>query len=411
MRIFILIAIVFLLSGCKNENTSSIAKDNLVGFEKDLAINNQDLIIVDQDYNKALKIAALEDKSIFIDFYTTWCAPCKTLDKLVFQNDSIKKILRTDFILLKYNAENDTVFHLSKKHHVSSYPTGLVLNKKGYVLNRKYGFRGNDFKSLSKSVLEFTNESIEFNKENKILVGYSNKIDVSKYPKFYTEYINRTNTKKNPTKINEYLNTKKDVLSEEYFSTLFYFAKEASDKIADKTLNNKEKYLELYGKTDSDILFYFLTSGKFKRAILEKSQIKYNEAVVFAKNSLSKEWTDDILPSYEIDLLKAKNKWDKVFEINKNLKNNGEFDNDYVNHFSWQVYKDCDDQKVIKKCIDWMKEVIDEEPTYLYLDTYAHLMYKSGNKEEAKNIALLALEAGKKEDERTASIEKLINKL
>jgi|GEM_PF-485329 len=411
MKTVKLIVIVLLLLGCKNEKKSSITKDNSIDVEQDLAINNQDLIVVDQDYDKALKIASKMDKSIFIDFYTTWCAPCKKLDKFVFQNDSIQQILKKDFILLKYNAENDTVFHLSKKHHVSSYPTGLVLNKKGYVSNRKYGFRGNDFQSLSKSVLEFTNESIELNKENEILEGYSNKIDASKYPEFYVDYINRTNTKKNTAKINEYLNTKKDVLSEEYFSTLFYFAKEASDKIADKTLNNKGKYLELYGKTDVDILFYFLTSGKFKRAISEKSQIKYNQAVVFAKNSLSKEWTDDILPSYEIDLLKTQNKWDKVFEINKNLKNNGKFDNDYINHFSWQVYKDCDDQKVIKKCLNWMKEVTDEEPTYLYLDTYAHLMYKSGNKEETNRIALLALKAGKKEDESTKGIEKLINKL
>uniref|UniRef100_UPI001443FC78 hypothetical protein n=1 Tax=Candidatus Ulvibacter alkanivorans TaxID=2267620 RepID=UPI001443FC78 len=121
--------------------------------------------------------------------------------------------------------------------------------------------------------------------------------------------------------------------------------------------------------TDVDILFYFMTSGKYKRAISEKSQLKYNEAIVFAKSALSKEWTDDILPSYEIDLLIAQNKWDKVFEIYKILKDNGEFDNGYINHFSWQVYKDCYDQEVLKKCLNWMKEVTEEEPTYLYLDT------------------------------------------
>ncbi|MEO0686349.1 MAG: thioredoxin family protein, partial [Cyanobacteria bacterium J06649_11] len=123
------------------------------------SIENPGLIIVDQDFMEATKIAKEQNKLLFIDFYTTWCAPCKQLDKLVFQDDSIKQILGEEFVLLKYDAENDTVFHLSKKHHVSSYPTAIVLNRDGYVVSRKYGFPGEDFQSLSKSVLDFTQES------------------------------------------------------------------------------------------------------------------------------------------------------------------------------------------------------------------------------------------------------------
>ena len=58
-----------------------------------------------------------------------------------------------------------------------------------------------------------------------------------------------------------------------------------------------------------------------------------------------------------------------------------------------------------------MKEVTNQEPTYGYLDTYAHLMYKSGDKKETKKIAQLAIEAGKKEDRNTKSVEKLLNNL
>ncbi|WP_417369555.1 thioredoxin family protein [Gelidibacter japonicus] len=405
MKTFKLIAIVFLLFGCKNDKSHSISQNH-----KSSTLSH-DLIVIDQDYNEALTIASKENKLIFIDFYTTWCAPCKKLDKLVFQNDSIKQILKKDIILLKYNAENDTVFNLSKKHHVSSYPSGLILHKDGYILNRKYGFPGEDFKSLSNNVLAFINESVNLNKKDKILKGYSNKIDASKYPKFYVDYINRTNTKINPSEVNDYFNATKDIFSEEYFSTLLYFAYNASDNIANTTLENRNKYLTLYGKTDVETLMYFLTSGKFERAIKEKNRKKYEEAVSFAKTGLSKEWTDDILPSFEKDYLKAQNKWNEVFEINKTLKDNGKFDNGYVNNFCWQVYQGCDDKEVIQKSLKWMEEVTDEEPTYEYLDTYAHLMYNSGNKSETKRIAQLAIEAAKKENEKSESMEELINKL
>jgi len=411
MKITQLIAIVILLFGFTNENYGLTTSGNPKEVNNHLAISTQTLIVIDQDYEKALKIASETEKLIFIDFYTSWCAPCKELDKLVLQNDSVQQILQKDFILLKYDAEIDSIFHLSKKHHVRSYPTGLILNSDAFVVNRKYGFPGNDFQSISNNLLEFTNKSIELNRDNKVLKGYSTKIDDSNYPLFYSDYVDRRNIKKDSSQINEYLLTEENTLTEEYFSTLIYFASDASDEVSDKILKNNEAYLELYGKLDVEILFYYLTVGKFRRAIAEKSQEKYAQSVAFAKATLSKRWTDDILPSFEIDLLKSQNKWDEVFEIYNTLKANGEMDNDYVNHFSWQVYKDCDDQKVIQKCLAWMKEVTDNEPTYQYLDTYAYLMYKSGDMVETSRIATLAVEAGKKEGDSTKSMQKLLAKL
>ncbi|GGH01942.1 hypothetical protein GCM10011416_20920 [Polaribacter pacificus] len=396
MKYISLIAVAVFLLGCNQKKNST---------------KTENFISIDQDYELALKTASKENKLLFIDFYTTWCAPCKEVDELVFQNDSIQQILKKDYVFLRYNAENDTVFHLSKKHHVSSYPTGLVLNSNGYVVNRKYGFPGDDFKSLSKSVLEFTTQSKELSKQAKFLDGYSNSISISKYPKFYIDYINRTNTKINPSELNAYWAKEQDVFSEEYFSTLIYFAREASNTISNTTLQNKKKYVALFGKTDVDILFYFLTSGKFNTAILEKDQLKYDEAIVFAKEALSKSWTDDILPSFEIDFLKAQNKWRTVFEINHQLKKEGKFSSGEINYFCWDVYQNCDDMEVVKKCLSWMQEVISEEPSYAFLDTYAFLMYKSGDKNETKKIVEVAIEAAIKENKKTEDLKKLLNKL
>lgn len=392
-----LIAITLIIVGCK-ENNQTVNK-------------SKELIIINQDYDKALKFASKENKLLFIDFYTTWCAPCKKLDKLVFQNDSIKNILGKDFVMLKYDAEKDTIFHLSKKHHVSSYPTGIILNREGFVLNRKYGFPGQDSLSLQKNVIEFTDESIALNKEKKLLKGYSNKINIEKYPKFYVDYVNRTNTKINNSQLSDYLNNTQDKFSEEYFSTLIYFGRDVPVNIADIALENKQKYIDLYGQKDVETLLYFLTSVKFNVALSEINQEKYEEAVEFTKSALSEKWVNDILPEYEKDYLKAQNKWNEVFEINKTLKEKGEFDNGYINHFSWQVYEKCDDQDVIIKCIEWMKEVTDQEPNYAYLDTYAHLMYKSGNKIQTKRIIKLAIEATEKENKSTKILEELIKNL
>jgi hypothetical protein len=64
-----------------------------------------------------------------------------------------------------------------------------------------------------------------------------------------------------------------------------------------------------------------------------------------------------------------------------------------------------------------MKPVIEKEPIWMYLDTYAALLYKSGNLEEALIYADKAIAAGEEEKQEDisstkdlrAKIEKAIN--
>jgi len=375
------------------------------------ATSNYKLEEIDQDFNQAIELARKSNKLIFIDFYTTWCSPCKKLDKIVFQNDSIRQILGKDYILLKYNAENDTVFHLSKKHHISSYPTAIVLNSEGYVVNRKYGFPGEDFQSLSKNVLDFTQQTLEVDKRNEYLKGYSNTVRVSQYPQFYIDFVNRTNVRPKAEDILGFFESKENFLMEEDFSTLCYFADESPSTVGDILLEDMQNYIELYGKQDLLRTLYIIASGKFGTAIAENNQEKYDQAIAFAIKALGQETADEMLPRFEIDRLKAQNKWQEVFEIYKIKKDKGEMEEGLINHICWDIYKNCDDKAVNAKCIDWMKELTSNNPEFNYLDTYAFLLYKSGNKQETKKVAKRAIEVGKKEGNNTKKLEEMMEKL
>lgn len=371
----------------------------------------QELLVIDQNYDQALAAAAENDKLLFVDFYTTWCGPCKQLDRLVYQNDSMRAILHKDVVLLKYDAEKDSTFHLSKKHHVLSYPTGLILDQNGLVVNRIYSFAGEDAAALSNSVVKFVDESTELSKNKKTVAGYSGDIDPTIYPDFYADYVNRTDTKVDPMEVNTYLESLDDIYAENYFSVLLYFAGKVNNSIADRTLEHKDKYIALYGETDLGMLLSFLTSGRFNRAIEQDNQAEFDQAIAFSKKALGEERTAEQLPSFERSYLEAQNKWAEVFELYKKMKDDDEMENGYINYFSWQVFKRCDDQEVIRKCLAWMKVVTDEEPEFDYLDTYAYLLYKSGDKAETKRVAQLAIEAGKLEDRITTGLEKLLTKL
>jgi pentatricopeptide repeat protein len=368
-------------------------------------------VIVEQDYERARQEVRESGKLLFIDFYTDWCGPCKQLEKYVFQNDSLQRLLTDEVVLLRYDAENDTIFHLSKKHHVNSYPTGLILNTDGRVVNRIYGFAGEDATTLGTSVLTFIDESKEKNARNEIMLGYSADIDPTIYPDFYTDYVNRTDTDIDAAEINAYLNSAEDPLSEPYFATLLYFANMVSEEVSDRAVTNKDEYIRRYGTTDVETMLYFFVNGRFRRAMEYSDRGPYDAAVAFAERSLSQEWLDDILPSFERDYLQAQGQWEEVFSLYREMKEKGEMSNGYVNHFCWQVYEDCDDQSVVESCVEWMKEVVEEEPAFDYLDTYAFLLYKSGDMDTARQVARRAIAVGKEEDRKTAGLEKMIAKI
>lgn len=192
---------------------------------------------------------------------------------------------------------------------------------------------------------------------------------------------------------------------------MFYFSHYAPSSVGDIIVKDKQKYFDLYGEQDVEVLLFFITSTKFNEAISEDNQEKYDQAVEFTKQALSQGWLDDILPAREIDRLKAQNKWSDVFKLYEERKNKGDIDEGEINYFCWDVYKNCDDQQVIANCIEWMKEVTNQEAAFAYLETYAFLMHKSGDKAETGRIVDLAMKAAIKENEQTKSLEKLLKQL
>ena len=59
----------------------------------------------------------------------------------------------------------------------------------------------------------------------------------------------------------------------------------------------------------------------------------------------------------------------------------------------------------------WMLKVIDEQPSFAFVDTYAALLYKTGDLPRAKEYAMQAIELGKKEESDISESENLLKKI
>ena len=86
-----------------------------------------------------LEMAGNNDKLVFVDFYTTWCLPCKLMDEDVFTDKSVSALMNDNFISYKVNAEKDNGPNLALLYQVNVFPTLLFLDENGKVLVRKEG--------------------------------------------------------------------------------------------------------------------------------------------------------------------------------------------------------------------------------------------------------------------------------
>lgn len=80
------------------------------------------------DFEQAVIKAKTENKHLFIDFYTNWCAPCKLMDRDVFPLEEVGDYFNSKFISIKINGEIGEGIDLAKKYAIKAYPTFVILD-------------------------------------------------------------------------------------------------------------------------------------------------------------------------------------------------------------------------------------------------------------------------------------------
>ncbi len=94
---------------------------------------------VEKTFDEACAEAKKADKLVLIDFYTTWCGPCKKLDRETWPDTDVKALLSEKFIAIKLDAEKDTKTAANFK--IGSYPTVLLVKPSGDEIDCLVGFK------------------------------------------------------------------------------------------------------------------------------------------------------------------------------------------------------------------------------------------------------------------------------
>jgi thioredoxin-related protein len=93
---------------------------------------------------EACKKAAASNKLIFLDAYTTWCAPCKMMEKEVFPRVPVGDFYNNNFICVKMNMEKGEGLALARKYNIHAFPTFIFANAEGKMLHTDAGGKSID---------------------------------------------------------------------------------------------------------------------------------------------------------------------------------------------------------------------------------------------------------------------------
>jgi thiol-disulfide isomerase/thioredoxin len=92
-------------------------------------------------WDDLLAKAKKQGKPIFVDFYASWCGPCKMMDKYVFTDPTVGAYANLHYLAAKIDCEHGEGRTLAQQYEVSAYPTLVILKPDGTVIHRMVGMR------------------------------------------------------------------------------------------------------------------------------------------------------------------------------------------------------------------------------------------------------------------------------
>lgn len=164
----------------------------------------QGIVFEEGTWDEILAKSKETDKPIFLDIYTSWCAPCKMMEKDIFPQPAVGSYFNTRYINYHLDGEKGEGPAIVKKYNIEAYPTFLFLDGDGNVIYRFMG--GRDVGGLLEEA-----EKVDFYAK----YGGWEKVEElfnsgNQSPQFMNDYYQQVEESRKPLVLNTYLKSLPD---------------------------------------------------------------------------------------------------------------------------------------------------------------------------------------------------------
>lgn len=354
--------------------------------------------------------AKAENKFIFVELFATWCGPCQYMSNEIFPLEQVGNAINPNFISVKVqmdstDADSEAVKRwyadarkLSDEYNIQSFPTFLIFNPDGQAVHRIVG--ASDAPEFVDHVSDGLYPETQYYTLLKKFEKRPQDIYTTKQMlKAANIAYDESTARKAETILANSLGTD-ELFKKENVHILLAAAKFTNSKAFNLIRNNKEKIdilLESPGISNRT-LANIVVNELFQIKIDAKHEPHWDSY----QSELSAKYPDiDFVPIFKKIkahyYLQVKN-----YVAMKNIINDYLSSEDFTAHqlntFAWTIFNNSSDPDCINAAISWSKKSIIEDPSSAFLDTYANLLYKKGEKDRAIEWQNKAIEMASDDD-------------
>lgn len=434
-------------------------------------LNAQGIDFQKFDWEANLKNAQEKNQLIYIDFYTTWCGPCKYMAKKYFPDAKAGTFYNKNFVNLKIDAEKEGL-DLAKKYNVKGYPTNVYINPKTeevafrimgvpktvdeFIKNgegaveeyndpmtvMQYGEKMDEGDSSKEFSMKYLKKLTRLGMSNQYPLDvysslyFKDKLDATEF-KFMDDYLKHINNNtfnlfmKNKVAYNKYAAkahpeyTWKEALQMKIYETNSFAANGNNGQLhrmcvnfVEENITSNDKINQLYSLGRSfyrgkDSMQYVNNEYDYADKLTSANAgfYKSNNKEMLASVMKQLEWQSKEWPPNmvaKLDSMKTAFSKDKKYSHRMTM-----MAVDHLNSTAWNVYEKDGDQH--ERALPWAKKAYElssqaEHSQSAVADTYANLLFVNGNKAQAIKVEKEAIKLAKKAGEDTSSYEELLKK-
>ena len=346
--------------------------------------------------------AKKENKLIFVDAYTTWCGPCKWMANNIFTNDEVADFYNANFICAKIDMEKGEGLAFAKRYQVLCYPNLLFIDKDGHLVHRGAGTK------VAKDFIEFGQTALNGDKN---------------FMHFKKQYYLNPN---DGNAVMNYLGVLSNTCLYNHADSVLgaYFAKLNDDQLisAENWRLIKEYSHDYKGREFNLVVRRMKDFEKFVAAaalrewientylsqtlvILRTQGINTDSTLLAFRKSIGTgplSFRNEVVTLVDLQVLSRKKDWTgyEQLALEKVGKGKDVTSAKEINNIAWRLNDHTTKDSTRAIAAQWVKaiteETKDEAELWMYLDTYAVILNKQGNKAEAKVYAAKAIELAKK---------------
>lgn len=371
-----------------------------------LANYGEGIDFVQGNWEDVLKMARKERKLIFLDAYTTWCGPCKAMDRNTYPKAEVGDFFSEHFISYKLDMEKGEGPKIGSKYNVIAYPTLLFINFQGDVVHTAMGYRApKELLAEARSALSpaKNKETIELeyesgNREPDIILEYA--VHQKLAGKDYRDYAD------------EYFATQeeKSLLGKKNWQAIQELSHSVAGSEFQYLVKKQKKFIKRYGARPVLGKIYEVLKAASLESGLTGNPAKYKAALTLAEKRLK----DDGQTANRLKMTytEARKNWEVYAERaiyhydTYPISQPKELD-----HSADIFARHIKDPGRLEIALRWTKQSIAMENEAYNNETQAKIFLKLGRYAEALRSANKALKIAQLQELNTSKLERLIEQI